>query len=285
MEIKISSDELKKRKLFVATPMFGGMCHGTYARSMLELSTTCMRYGIDMRVHYLFNESLIQRARIYQCDEFIRSGATHMLFIDADIGFNANDVIAMLALQTDDSPYDILAAPYPKKTIAWEKVKAAVDKGLADKDPNVLEQFVGDYVFNPVMPENQTEAKIRIDEPCEVLESGTGFMMIRRNTFEMYEKAFPERKYLPDHVRTANFDGSREIYEYFRVSVDPASRRLLSEDYAFCQDIRGIGGKVWLCPWIQLQHTGTMTFGGSLAALASIGASATADPTKLGTKR
>ncbi|MBF9651877.1 hypothetical protein IAI40_12155, partial [Streptococcus pseudopneumoniae] len=55
----------------------------------------------------------------------------------------------MLALQSDESPYDVLAAPYPKKCISWEKIKAAVDKGVADENPAVLENFVGDYVFNP----------------------------------------------------------------------------------------------------------------------------------------
>ena len=67
--------------------------------------------------HGIVNESLITRARNYCVDEFMRSDSTHMLFLDADIGFNANDVIAMLAMQSDESPYDVLAAPYPKKSI------------------------------------------------------------------------------------------------------------------------------------------------------------------------
>jgi hypothetical protein len=45
----------------------------------------------------------------------------------------------------------------------------------------------------------------------------------------------------------------------------------------FCQNVIKMGGTIWLCPWMELQHTGTYTFGGSLSALASIGASATAD--------
>ena len=35
--------------------------------------------------------------------------------------------------------------------------------------------------------------------------------------------------------------------------------------------------KVWLCPWMQMNHVGSYIFGGSLADLASIGAAATAD--------
>jgi hypothetical protein len=63
------------------------------------------------------------------------------------------------------------------------------------------------------------------------------------------------------------------------------SNRYLSEDYMFCQWARNIGLKIWLCPWIQLNHVGSYVFGGSLADLASIGTSATADPAKLGKPR
>ena len=146
MEIKVSAEELRKKKLFVATPMYGGQCAGMFGRSMSDLTSLCIRYGIEMKFYSLFNESLITRARNYCCDEFVRSGYTHMLFIDSDIGFNANDVIAMLALQSDESPYDIIAAPYPKKCISWEKIKQAVDKGmdfhLTARPTSVSEYFI-----------------------------------------------------------------------------------------------------------------------------------------------
>ena len=57
-----------------------------------------------------------------------------------------------------------------------------------------------------------------------------------------------------------------------------STKRYLSEDYWFCQKAQGIGLRTWFCPWMKLQHVGTYIFGGSLADLASIGASATADP-------
>lgn len=279
MEVKVSIEDLRKRKLFVATPMYGGQCYGTYARSIADLTALCIKYGVEMKVYYLFNESLITRARNYCVDEFLRSDATHMMFIDSDIGFNPNDVITLLALQSDESEYDIIGGPYPKKCISWEKVKQAVDKGVADEDPNKLDRYVGDYVFNPILKQGQTE--IRLDTPANVLEIGTGFMMIRRDTFDKYREAYPEYSYRPDHVRTANFDGTREIHAFFDCIIDPVSKRYLSEDYMFCQNVIKMGGKIWLCPWMELQHTGTYTFGGSLAALASVGASATADTSKL----
>lgn len=281
MEIKIDINELRKRKLFVAAPMYGGQCAGMFCRSTNDLAAAAVHYGIELRFYYLFNESLITRARNYCMDEFMRSDCTHMIFIDSDIGFNAQDIITFLALMSEDSEYDILCGPYPKKCISWEKVKAAVDMGIADEDANVLEKFVGDYVFNPV----GGVTEIPLGEPVEVLESGTGFMMIKKSAVLKFAETYPEYSYRPDHVRTAAFDGSREILQFFQAEIDPESKRYLSEDYWFCQKARKAGIKVWLAPWVQLQHVGSYIFGGSLADLASVGAAATVDPSKLGKKR
>ena len=318
LEIKVPVEKLRERTLFVAAPMYGGQCAGMFARSVADLSALCTHYGIQVRFYFLFNESLITRARNYCADEFMRSGDSHMIFIDSDIGFNANDVIAMLALQDDDSPFDILAGPYPKKCISWEKIKTAVDKGFADENPGNLEKFVGDYVFNPT----GGATSIPLNQPVEVMEAGTGFMMIRRKTFEKMAEAYPQQSYKPDHVRTEHFDGTREIMAYFDTPIDHKrtninfelkkfledkpeasheeilnfvvdpnngsrdySKRYLSEDYMFCQWARNIDLKVFLCPWMQLQHVGMYVFGGSLADLAQIGAAATADVKQIQSQR
>jgi hypothetical protein len=252
-----------------------------FTKSVADLTAMCTSHGIEMRTYFLFNESLITRARNYCVDEFMRSGCTHMLFIDSDIGFDPRDVLAMLALQSDESEYDVIAGPYPKKCISWEKIKLAVDKGMADNDPNILEKYVGDYVFNP----KGSNGQIRIDIPVEVSEVGTGFMMTRRSAFEKFNAAYPQYSYKPDHVRTEHFDGTREIMMYFQAEIDPRSKRYLSEDYWFCQKLIDINCKIWYCPWMRLQHVGSYIFGGSLADLASIGAPATADPGMLKKKK
>lgn len=279
--LSFNLEDLQKRKLFVATPMYGGMCTGVYAKSLADLTVKCASLKIPLQMFFLFNESLITRARNYCTDEFLRSGATHLMFIDSDIAFNPDDIIALLGLSDDSSEYDVIGGPYPKKCISWEKIKQAVDQGVADQDPNVLERFVGDYVFNP----KSNQKSISLGAPCEVREIGTGFMMIRRRTFEKYKEAFPDLSYKPDHIRTTQFDGSREIHAYFDCIIDPESRRYLSEDYMFCYNVQKMGYKVWLCPWMKLAHVGSYTFGGSLADLAMIGASATADPAKIGGKK
>lgn len=274
-ELKVAIEDIRKKKLFVAAPMYGGMCTGMFTRSLADLSAMCASSGIQLQIYFLFNESLITRARNYACDEFLRSGADHLMFIDSDIGFDAKSVLDLMAIQlSDPEKYNIICGPYPKKSISFEKIKQAVDQGFADEDPNELEKFVGDYVFNP----KEGTQSIPLGEPVQVMEAGTGFMMIHRDVLVKFQKAYPELSYKPDHVRSANFDGSREIHAFFDTVIDPDSRRYLSEDYMFCQYVWKMGGNVWLCPWIQLKHVGSYIFGGSLADLARIGASATCAP-------
>lgn len=273
MQIELNIEQLRKKKLFIATPMYGGQCHGAYTKAIADLITLCTKYGIEAKLFFIFNESLITRARNYLADEFLRSEMDHMIFIDSDIHFEAQDVLVLSHYLANNEDMDVVVGAYPKKAISWEKIKLAVDKGYADKDPQTLEEFVGDYVFNPA----DGVTSFRIDQPVEVKEGGTGFMMIKREAFAKYDKAFPEQSYKPDHVRTKNFDGSREIMAYFDCVIDPVSKRYLSEDYMFCQWMRKAGGKIWLLPWVKLKHAGSYIFGGSLQALASIGATPTAD--------
>ena len=273
MQIELDLQKIRTKKLFIATPMYGGQCHGSYTKSIADLMIMCTKYGIEAKLFFIFNESLVQRARNYLADEFVRSNCDQMIFIDSDIQFEPQDVLVMMQFAATREDMDVVCGPYPKKAISWEKIKVAVDKGYADKNPKKLEEFVGDFVFNPADGITQ----FRVDEPVEVKESGTGFMLITREALQKYDKAFPTQSYKPDHVRTANFDGSREIMAYFDCVMCPESKRYLSEDYMFCQWMRKAGGKIWLLPWMRLKHAGSYIFGGSLQALAAINVSPTAD--------
>lgn len=273
MELSISIEDLRKHKLFIAAPMYGGHCHGMFMKSCLDLQGMLQNYGIESRFSFIFNESLITRARNYLSDEFDRSGYTHMLFIDADIHFDPKDIIALLAMDKD-----VAGGPYPKKSIKWWAIKEAVQKH-PNIDPAELEKLVGDYVFNPVVGTGQ----FQVGEPLEVMEIGTGYMMIKKRVFELFKNAYPEKSYKPDHVGQKFFDGSRYIHAYFDCYIDRGpnmggSERYLSEDYAFCQLVRKIDDpekpgeklKIWLCPWFKTHHIGTYAFTGDLGATANL---------------
>lgn len=302
MELSISVEELRKRKLFIAVPMYGGMNHGMFMKSCLDLQGMLQQYGIESRFSFIFNESLITRARNYLADEFLRAEGTevvkdangqvvldekgqpktqavpytHMLFIDADIHFDPRDVLALLAMDKD-----IAGGPYPKKSIKWWAIKEAVQKH-PNIEPGELDKLVGDYVFNPVVGTGQ----FQVSEPLEVMEIGTGYMMIKREVFEKFKQCYPESKYKPDHVGQKFFDGSRYIHAFFDCIIDRkreittingekkevgGSERYLSEDYFFCQQVRNAEiGKIWLCPWFKTHHIGTYAFTGDLGATANL---------------
>lgn len=265
MEISVSIDELRKRKLFIATPMYGGMANGLYMKSSLDLQSILHQYGIESKFSFLFNESLITRARNYLVDEFLRSEEhTHLLFLDADIHYNPQDVITLLALDKE-----IIGGPYPKKSVNWGNVLQAI-KNNPNIEAGELESLIGEFVFNPVAGTKQ----FSVTEPLEVMEIGTGFMMIKKEVFRKFETAYPEYRYKPDHVGQKHFDGSRYIHAYFDTIIDRganapgSSERYLSEDYFFCQMTRKLGVKVWLCPWMITQHVGTYAFTGNLPKIA-----------------
>ncbi len=291
MQLQIKVDDLRKCKLFIATPMYGGQANGMYMKACLDLQGICMQYGIEVRFSFLFNESLITRARNYLVDEFLRSGYTHLLFIDSDIHFDPNDVLALIALDKD-----VIGGPYPKKSINWKNIAAAMIKNPTIT-PGELDALTGDYVFNPVPGTKQ----FKVTEPLEVMEIGTGYMMIKREVFDKFKEAYPHLNYKPDHVGQAHFDGSRYIHAYFDTVIDRgepfdkvhlmmekaaqgenvealakelldkevnSSHRYLSEDYMFCQYWRKIGGSIWLCPWMKTQHVGTYAFTGNMQKIA-----------------
>ena len=266
MEIQIKADELKKNKIFVATPMYGGMAHGLYIKSCLDLQSIMGKYGVDVKFSFLFNESLITRARNYLVDEFLRSSDfTHLLFLDSDIHYNPQDILALLALNKE-----VIGGPYPKKSINWGNIAHAA-RNHPDLDPKELEGLVGEYVFNVVKGTQQ----FQVTDPLEVMEIGTGFMLVQRQVFDKMKEAYPMIKYKPDHVGQKHFDGSRYIHAYFDTVIDTddsptggGSERYLSEDYMFCQMWRKIGGKVFLCPWMKTQHIGTYPFSGNMPAVA-----------------
>jgi hypothetical protein len=267
MNITIELGALQQRKLFVATPMYAGQCAGVYAGSMCDLTALFAQYAIPMQRRFVYG-NIVTRARNILADEFLRSDCTHLMFIDSDIGFSAVDVVTLLALAGDDTPFDVIAGPYPSKRIIWQTVKHAVEQGLAAQDPERLAAIAGDPVLNPIPGPNQTH--IPVGDPTEVSETGTGFMLVRRATLETYAARFPQYRYRPDHLGHAGYDGSREITAFFDCIIDEDTRRYLTEDYMFCRNVRKMGGKIWVCPWMCLSHVGPYTYRAELEAIAGI---------------
>jgi hypothetical protein len=243
----------KPAKLFVATPMYGGMCVGGYTMGILNTVQAFMPHGIQMYYSYMMNESLITRARNGLAYDFLQTDATHLMFIDADISFNPEDIVRMIAADKD-----IICGLYPKKEINWHLVEQAIKSGVDYKD---LPNYTGSFVVNLVG--GATETTGNINEPMEIDNGGTGFMLIKRGVFEALKDKVPT--YTNDMILIVDKNPVKKIiHEYFATSIDETSNRLLSEDYHFCKLARQNGFKVYAAPWARLVHTGTYMFSGQL---------------------
>ena len=246
-----------KARLFVATPCYGGLCHALYALGLTQASQVFENNRVLMYMGFMQNESLITRGRNRLTDDFLRTEATHLMFIDADIGFDPNDIIPMI-----DADKDIICGIYPKKEIDWCRVKEAVDNGVpADQ----LHEHVGSFVVNFANGAKVVEVKPK--EPFEIENGGTGFMLIKREVFEKLADKVPEyRNDMFTAVESEDPNYKRiMIKEFFATSIDEESGgRLLSEDYHFCKLARKNGIQIWAAPWVQLTHCGTYNFHGNL---------------------
>jgi len=220
---------------------------------------------------------LITRARNYCVANFLKSDATHLIFIDSDIHWKAMDLMYMIHLISENPElYRIMCALYPKKTIAWEKVLTAAKTGDYDETPWELEKVAGDMVFNP-LPEAYPNGQAPVFQPVKIKEGATGFMIIERAVFEEYAEAHPELLYTPDHLREGEFKPGEQITAFFDCIINEQNR-YLSEDYMFSEYCRKLGMDIWALPMVELMHCGAYIFQGSIVKMAQANIHATIDP-------
>jgi hypothetical protein len=203
-------------------------------------------------VELLGNDSLITRAR----NSLVRTAldnpaTTHLMFIDADIGFTLDQVARMISFDRE-----VVAGMYPLKLIHYdEAVLARVRAG----EPLQTAQIR--YVGAPFADERRREE----DGFVTAEYAGSGFMLIKREAIERMIEAYPETRYTAAHDR-AFPSRSPNQYALFDCVIDPETGEYLSEDYTFCRRWRAIGGEVWLDARSALIHVGPREFHGEAAA-------------------
>lgn len=265
-QVQLSLDEVRKNKFFVATPCYGGQLMEPYFRSTIKLMTFFNQHQIPLAFGTIANESLVTRARNVLLAYFLNSDYTHLLFIDADIEFQVEDVLKLYAADKD-----VAVGAYPKKGVAWQRIKdnivANPAKQLSDKE---IAAHGSDYAVNFKFV-NREQKSIAVENGLVKLhDAGTGFMMIKRQAILKLLKAYPDLKYNND-VNINNNQINDHFYALFDTMIDPIDRRYLSEDYTFCRRWQEIGGDIWLDPSISLNHYGHFCFQGNPNAIINWG--------------
>ncbi len=261
-----SNEPSKPPKIFIATPMFGGQANYMYMISLINLLTKLGQHGIHSMFEIAANESLITKARNILVEGFIKSDATHMLFLDADLGFDPDDVIRMIQANKD-----LIGGQYAKKKINWDVVKR-VCQGVPNIPPHAINAVIAESTFRPM----GDQISFKLDEPVEVESIATGMMLIRREVFTKMAAELPEIEIVSGGSETMDpktmtrvTDPHRKAHAYFDVSIDPVSKAYTSEDFTFCKRWRQIGGQVFLAPWTRTVHVGTYEYVCDLAAIAT----------------
>jgi hypothetical protein len=236
--------------VFVATPCYGGLVGQNYMQSIIRLMLHAGPAGFDVTLGLLGHDSLITRSRNTLVSQFLDvPNATHLMFIDADIGFDPAQIERMLRFDED-----VVAGMYPLKVIDWHPLavqRARMGEPLATA-PML---YVG-----------------RVAEGAEAERrgafvtgtyAGTGFLLIRRRVIERLIAAHPELRYGAIQTHPLPPNPSSNQYALFDCMIEPETGTYLSEDYAFCRRWRDVGGRIWLDTEGQLTHTGSLDFTGN----------------------
>src|ERR1700761_8316787 len=241
--------------LVVAAPCFGGQVSTLYVNSIFALQSAVRSLSnLRLKVELRDGDALITRARANLMTSFLDDpSATHLLFIDADIGFTPDQVFRLI-----ESAADVVARVYPIQRVNWEKAKAAIEARRPDVPAASL-----DYVLEI----NDPDHVVVVNGFTRVRYAGTGFLMIRRHVFEKMcaHPAYASLQFFREHSLDA-LAGSLNRFALFECMIDPNTRTYLSEDFAFCKRWTDLGGEIWADLESRLDHVGPSVFHGDISA-------------------
>ncbi|HEX2801356.1 MAG TPA: hypothetical protein VHN73_04785 [Phenylobacterium sp.] len=196
--------------IYLATPCYGGLAHAAYMSALLALRPACQSEGVGLYIDLSGGEALIGRGRAVTMTKFLASDATHLLFIDADIGFVPDDVFRLLA-----SNKDVVGGAYPRKAPGRGDELDDLPAGSARQEGSL-----------------RTLASV-----------GTGFLLISRAAARRMTDGYPQLRASLVDMPSA---GVPETVMVFDSLIDPATRAYLSDYQAFCHRWRALGGEVWV---------------------------------------
>jgi len=221
---------LRKQHVHFCLPMYGGQCNEATFIAMIKFGIIAGKLGLNYSIDTMVNESLIPRGRNNLVAKMLHNqAATHLMFIDVDLGFEPEAILRLLLANQD-----VVGGVYPMKRIPTR------------------------YVINTV-PEPVT-----FGDMVEVSTLGTGFMLVKREVLEKMIVAHPELKYRDNIGIGAQYEPL--MYGLFDTMIDKDDN-YLSEDWTFCYLWRMMGGKIFADTGIKLDHTGYHKYEGDLVEL------------------
>ena len=222
-QVQVNVDFLKTTRVHIAMPCYGGMLTESTFMSFIKWANTARQLGIDWTLETMVNESLISRARNTLTAKFLdMPDATHLFFVDADIGWEPWHLLVLL-----NRNVDVIGGLYPMKTMPIKWVVNGFEG--AEEGPDGLQ---------------------------EVSKAGTGFLLMKKHVFEKMKSHPAVKQYKNDIGLDPKYD--QHLKTYFDTAV--RQNRYYSEDWTFCENWRDLGGRIWVDKRVLLRHSGSYVF-------------------------
>lgn len=252
----------------ILTPCYGSLCYVSYVSSLLNTTNLFGTLGIKLKIEFCRNDSLVSRARNNLIAKaMFDKEVTHMLFIDADITWNAIDIIKLILADKN-----IVGGVYPVKNYEWDKLNKpgenVIQEWVAKKNDSQIKVSMSDqdFIQHKMVRYNLNYLSNTLEitnNLTKVRHLATGFMMIRRDTIEKMARAFPSTKYTDD---VGYLHGEENEYAYALFDCGVEEGHYCSEDWLFCSRWSKMGGETWVDVTINLNHCGVEDFKGSYLA-------------------
>ena len=173
-----------KNGLCICTPFYSEDVKVQYMTSLVETYAEFQKAGIPLMNIYLYNSSLITKARNTLASKFMEeTNFKYMIFIDSDIGWKATDLIKLINYDKE-----IIGATYPKKVLDWTEIQKAIINNKVDSPQDLIEKTSHYTIWD----KNQD---IMSSGLMNIERLGTGFMMIKRTLLAKMEKHYPDLMY------------------------------------------------------------------------------------------
>ena len=224
--------DFSKCHLHIGMPCYGGNVSEPTMTSLLRFILMAQQVGLKWSLDTMVNESLVTRARNNLMAKMMTNNqATHFMFIDADIRFQPESILQMMACDKE-----VIGGLYPKKALPVN------------------------YVINL-----KRETKVQGDI-FTVDTMGTGFLLFKKDVYVQLCAAHPETKYVDDVGLGKQYEPT--MYSIFDCEIDEKGH-YLSEDWLFCRRWSALGGEIWAHGKVLLNHVGHYEFVGDLSKMPS----------------
>jgi hypothetical protein len=234
-------------KITIATPAYGETFYASYVKSVLSLQRTIDRRGWGSSFATISYADVVEARNYLLTRWFDHSDATHLLFIDADMGFEPPLVTDMIAF---DKP--LVGVIYPKRQVDLDRLASLAAKG---EPADVAIARAHDFIYRPLNDRTPKREKGFL----EVEGCGTGLMLIRRDCIETMLNKLPDLSDKDSKISTLmdrNMTRLIRAFDNLRVGDDR-----LSEDYSFCHRWRHLcGGEIWANIEHAITHVGIRHF-------------------------